>query len=851
MFFLLRYSALLLLAVAPMTIVGCGVGSDPPQRVGAEQSPPPAEAKDPTANDDQDMAAAEEASGEAELPPVERYVLPNGWGLTPAGEQIALGGMPLNLVPVPGGPYVLITSNGYEEHFLAVFDVSQSKVVQKLPIREGWLGLAVSPDGRRVFASGGSQNRILLFDLTKGLLTSAGEIALDEGTFPAGMKLNRDGSRLYVVANTADALLEIDVETAKVLASYPVGPRPYSCLLSHDESQIYVSNWGGDSVTLIDLSEATTLAEIKVSDRPNDLVLTGDGKRLFVSCGNRNLVSVIDTDRRMVIEQIDVAVTPDSPLGSTPNALAIGPDGETLFVANADNNAVAVIDIERAGHSRPRGFLPVGWYPTALCFVGDGKQLLVANGKGSVSAPNELLTDEDKVPGKQSLAGQQFEYIATLQPGTLSLIDLPEERTLAAYSKRVHQNTPTASKTRGQAEAPFPLGKDCPIRYVFYIIKENRTYDCIFGDMAEGNGDNEYCLFPESVTPNHHALARQFVLFDNFYHDAEVSADGHHWVTSAYATDYVEKLWPSMYAGRGRSAHRDLHDDSIAFSKGGFLWDLCANADITYRSYGEFARIRGAEPGRVRAATPSLEGHIHPTYYGADGIVQMSDLKRWELWHAEFTEFEAAGEMPRFTVLSLPGDHLLGTRPGAQTPRAMMAENDLVLGRMIEALSKSPFWPQMAVFVVEDDAQNGPDHVDCHRTVALVASPFLRRGFVDHTMYSTSSMLRTMELILGLPPLTQYDAAAPPMWAAFQAEPDLRPYTSLPAGVPLDELNTADAYGADKSKALTLEEADTADDGVYNEILWRALKGRDAPLPPRNVAAFVMERAGGEEDDDD
>lgn len=306
-----------------------------------------------------------------------------------------------------------------------------------------------------------------------------------------------------------------------------------------------------------------------------------------------------------------------------------------------------------------------------------------------------------------------------------------------------------------------------------------------------------------------------------------------------------------MYADRGRVAHMDSHDDPIAFSKGGFLWGLCTKADISYRSYGEFARKRGAEPGMVRAAMPSLEGHIHPTYYGADGIMQMSDLKRWELWHEEFKQFEADGEMPRFTVLSLPGDHLLGTRPGAQTPRAMMAENDLVLGRMIEAISKSRFWAQTAIFVVEDDAQNGPDHVDCHRTVALIASPYARRGFVDKSMYSTSSMLRTMELILGLPPLTQYDAAAPPMWAAFQAKPDLSPYASLPAKIPLDELNTTASYGAEKSMHLTLEEADTTDDGVYNEILWRALKGSDAPLPPRNVAAFVMERAGGEEDEDD
>ena len=834
-----QHYGLLLFVGSMVATIGCGDSRDQGGTVAKQNTHHPAQPTEPSSVEETEDKLEQEAG----LPPFQRYLLPNGWAITPAGDQKELGGMPLNLVSVPGGPYVLVCSNGYEGHFLAVFDVSQSKVVQKVPLKEGWLGLAVSADGRHVYASGGSQNRILLFDFDDGQLTSVGEIALEAGTFPAGLRLNTSGTRLYAIANTADALLEIDVAAKEVLASYPVGLRPYTCVLSHDEKLAYVSNWGEDTVTLVDLEVGKTIAEIKVSERPNDLVLSTDEKRLFVSCGNRNLVSVLDTEIREIIEQIDVAVTPDSPLGSTPNALAIGPEGKTLFVANADNNAVAVIDIERAGRSRPVGFLPVGWYPTALCFVNQGRQLLVANGKGSVSAPNKLLTDEDKSPGKQNLAGKQFEYIAALQPGTLSLIDLPDKLALAAYSRRVHQNTPSAKKVSGQSKAPFALGSICPIRYVFYIIKENRTYDCIFGDMEEGNGDKDYCLFPEPVTPNHHAIARQFVLFDNFYHDAEVSADGHHWVTSAYATDYLEKLWPSMYAGRGRAAHMDLHDDPIAFSKGGFLWDLCAKAGISYRSYGEFARKRGAEPGMVRAATPSLEGHIHPTYYGADGIMDMSDLKRWELWHEEFKQFEIDGEMPRFTVLSLPGDHLLGTRPGAQTPRAMMAENDLVLGRMIEALSKSRFWAQTAIFVVEDDAQNGPDHVDCHRTVALIASPYAKRGFVDKSMYSTSSMLRTMELILGLPPLTQFDAAAPPMWAAFQAKPDLRPYAALPAKIPLDEVNTTAAYGAEKSMHLTLEEADTTDDGVYNEILWRALKGSAAPLPPRNVAAFVMERA--------
>jgi phospholipase C len=429
-------------------------------------------------------------------------------------------------------------------------------------------------------------------------------------------------------------------------------------------------------------------------------------------------------------------------------------------------------------------------------------------------------------------------YIAGLLEGNISFIDTPDEEALGRYSQQVYRNSPFKTP-RASRSAPFALGKACPIRYVVYIIKENRTYDCLLGDMKEGNGDPKYCLFPDKVTPNHHALAREFVLFDNLYHDAEVSADGHHWVTSAYATDYVEKLWPSMYGGKGQKARLDLHDDKTAFSAAGFLWDLCARAGISYRSYGEGARVRFAEPGKVRAATPSLEGHHHPTYFGADGIVQMSDRRRVELWQEEFREFEKKGNLPRFTVMSLPGDHLLGTRPGAQTPSAMMAENDLALGRIVDTLSRSRYWKEMAVFVVEDDTQGGPDHVDVHRAPVFVASPYARRGVVDSTLYSTSSVLRTMELILGLPPLTQYDAAAQPMWAAFQSRPDLRPFRARPANIDIDEKNTASAYGADRSRELLLEVADSTDDREYNEIIWKAVRGAGSPLPPRKVAAFV------------
>ncbi|HVM47135.1 MAG TPA: bifunctional YncE family protein/alkaline phosphatase family protein [Candidatus Acidoferrum sp.] len=778
-------------------------------------------------------------------------LLPNGWAISPAGQQLPLGGMPLKLAPVPGGRYALAMSSGYTEHFLGVIDATSGRVAQHLPIAEGWMGLALSPEGDQVFASGGSKDCILTFQFANGALKPTGQIALPKGTFPAGLAVGSRGRRLYITGNLGNALLVLDLPSGKLVAAIPVGNKPYTCVISRNEKTAYVSNWGEDNVAVVDLSAGRVLRNIQVQEKPNDLLLTPDATRLFVANGNRNTVSVLDTKDGRVIEQIDAGIVPKAPLGSTPNALALTSDGKTLYVADADNNAVAVVDVSRPGHSISRGYIPSGWYPTAVCLSGKGSEarLLIANGKGARSQPNAAQWKASRESGRKGLGdSKNAAFIAALLQGTVSLLPLPDGPTLARYSEQVHQNSPYAS-ARPAVAPPIPAGRNCPIRHVIYIIKENRTYDQILGDMKEGNGSPECCLFPEKVTPNQHALAREFVLFDALFHNAEVSADGHHWVTSAYATDYVQKFWPTMYAGH-TGGRVDLHDDPVAYSAGGFIWDLCAKAGLSYRSYGEFARIRGAEKGKVRPATPSLVGHIHPTYKGADGIGLMTDVARFELWAAEFREFEKHGDLPSFEVLSLPNDHTVGTRPGKPTPRAMVADNDLALGRIVETVSHSRFWPNTAIFVIEDDAQNGPDHVDCHRTVGLVISPYTRRHRVDSTMYSSSSMLRTMEGILGLPPLTQYDAAATPMWAAFQSTPDLTPYGARPNGVPLDELNTTKAFGAQRSQKMSLEVADTAPEDELNEIIWKSVRGDGSAVPPRRVAAFVLERPSSDHDDD-
>jgi hypothetical protein len=390
----------------------------------------------------------------------------------------------------------------------------------------------------------------------------------------------------------------------------------------------------------------------------------------------------------------------------------------------------------------------------------------------------------------------------------------------------------------GDNPVPLRPGEPSPIKYCIYVIKENRTYDQVLGDIPEGNGDPKLCLFPERVSPNCHRLAREFVLLDNFYVESEVSADGHEWSMAAYATDYVEKTWPLNY-GHNRAGKFPYPAEGrfpIAAPAGGYLWDRAREAGVTYRSYGEFVSEESSPDTPVKARVKSLEGHIDEWFHGWD--LKYPDIKRTERFISELKRFETEGEMPRLQILRLPNDHTQGAAPGARTPTAFVADNDLALGQLVEAVTHSRFWPQTAIFVVEDDAQNGPDHLDAHRTTAYVISPYTRRGVVDSTMYSTSSMLRTMELILGLRPMSQFDAAARPMFNSFQAASDLRPYQARPANVNLEERNEKRAWGSGLKMNFAREDA--ADDLLLNEAIWRSVRGAGSPMPAPVRAAFVF-----------
>jgi DNA-binding beta-propeller fold protein YncE len=795
-------------------------------------------------------------------------LLPNGWRISPAGRAIHVGDFPMSMVATPDGRQVIISNNGWSRPSLTIVDVAQGFVRSRVSVDHAWLGLAWHPDGRRLYSSGAAENTVNEFAFEGGDLKPAGQfvlgrpaIRLPAGTtdlagtgFIGGLAVDGGGRRLYAVHVLGRAISSIDLETSQVRRTVDLPAEPYTALLSRDGRTLFVSLWGGARVIALDPETLETRAEVAVGEHPNAMALSQDGNRLFVACANTNKVWVIDLPGLVAREQLSVALFPDAPPGSTPNALAVSPDGETLAVANADNNTVALVDIKTPGDSDVEGFVPTGWYPTAVLFGKDGRQLFVLNGKG--------LTGQANPRGPQpTSSGADGQYQGQLMQGALSIIDVPDAAALEAYTRQVYDVTPYSDATRlrpagAPEDSPIPqaVGDTSPIKHVFYVIRENRTYDQVLGDMEKGNGDRTLTLFGEEITPNAHALAREFVLFDNFYVDAEVSYDGHAFSTGAYATDVVEKLWPTNYGRRGAGylseggyGDRNAYGN-LAAPPDGYIWDFADRAGVTVRSYGEFAE-RAARGSPVTATVPGLQGKVHPAYPPYD--LSIPDNDRIDVWLEEFRRFESSGDLPRLNIIRLGNDHTSGTRLNALTPRAMVADNDLALGRLVDAISHSRFWSESAIFVLEDDAQNGPDHVDSHRSVALAISPYSRRGALDSTLYTTSGMLRTMELILGLPPMSQYDAAATPMYGAFQGKANRTPYTVRPARVSLEERNGADAWGSAASMAMNFSEADMTPEYELNEIIWKSVRGADSPMPPPVRAAFirVIEDESGERRD--
>jgi phospholipase C len=470
-----------------------------------------------------------------------------------------------------------------------------------------------------------------------------------------------------------------------------------------------------------------------------------------------------------------------------------------------------------------------------------GKKVFVTNGKGfsSLANPNgpNPIEKKQKVRFQQGDAAKPaaVQYIGGLFKGTMSIFEEPAEQALGLYSKAVYANSPYTKEKElnasGEKGNPIPMkvGDPSPIKHVFYIVKENRTYDQVLGDVAGGNGDTSLVLFGENITPNQHALVKEFVLLDNFYVDGEVSADGHNWTFGAYATDYLEKNWPTSYGGRGGKYDAEGRTRA-ADNKGDFIWGNAKKHGVSYRTYGEFA-------DDYKPNLKILEGHFCPYYTSWDETVR--DTTRVNQWKRDFDSLLRINAVPQLNTLRLINDHTEGMSLGRPTPFAHVADNDWAVGLFIEHLSKSPIWEQSVVFIVEDDAQNGPDHVDAHRTTAYVAGGYVKRGYVDHTPYSTSSMVRTIELILGMSPMSQYDAAATPMWRSFNKTSNTQPFRSIVAKVDITEVNKKDGPLARKSRTFDFSKEDRVNDFEFSEVIWKGVKGENSVMPAPKRSAFV------------
>ena len=772
-----------------------------------------------------------------------QITLPNGWQLSPAGRSLPLGDLPLNMAVSKSKKLLAVTNNGQSTQSLQLIDVASEKVLSTTIIAKSWVGLAFSADEQYLYAGGGNNNHILQYRIANNQLQLTDSINLGKPwpnkISPAGIAIDDEQKLLYVVTKDDNSLYVADLVTKKVKNIYKLNGEAYTCILSPDKKTLYISCWGCDRVVLFDTKQNKIVAEIPVGDNPNELCLDKKGTYLYVANANDNSVSVINTKQRKVVESLTASLYPDAPPGSTSNGLALSTDNKTLFIANADNNCLAVFDVSKPGFSKSQGFIPTGWYPTCVKLI--GKKIFVTNGKGMSSMANphgpNPLNKKQKANFQRgdSAKPKEVQYIGGLFKGTMSIIDMPTEKQLASYAQQVYANTPYSKSkelmSEGAEDNPIPkkIGSPSPIKYVFYIVKENRTYDQVLADVAGGNGDTSLLLFGEKITPNQHKLVKDFVLLDNFYVDGEVSADGHNWSLGAYATDYLEKNWVTSYGGRGGGYDAEGTRE-IANNKGGFIWDHCKKAGVSFRTYGEFA-------DDYKPNIPVLKDHFCNYYTSWDQKIK--DTTRVRQWKRDFDSLVSINALPQLNTLRLINDHTEGVRIGRPTPFAHVADNDLSVGMFIELLSNSPVWKESVVFIVEDDAQDGPDHVDAHRTTAYVAGPYVKRGFIDHTSYSTSGMLRTIELILGIPPMSQYDAAAVPMWRCFTSKPDFTTFKALPSNIDLTEKTIVKNELTEQSEMFDFTKEDKAPDRLFNEVIWKAVRGLSSVMAAPKRAAFV------------
>ena len=757
--------------------------------------------------------------------------LPTGVCLDPAGRSFAASNMPLAMVPSPEGDRLVLSLNGWRQQGLQVIDRHVGTVIQTISQPGAFLGLAFSNDGATLYASGGNEDVIYRYawrdkqaTLIDSIVLAPKEPKKDGTRYPAGIALSPNAKHLYVAENLADSLAVVDLASKRVQQHVQTESYPYDVVTSRN-GEVYVTAWGGTTVSWFAPDKNGSLKEkgrIAVGRHPSALLLNSSGSRLFVASASTSSIAVVDTKNGRVKTKL-LDPPPAGPhQGSTPNALALSNDGSRLYVAEADNNAVAVFQLsaEISGASNARGGnrllgrIPVEWYPTALLMTQDS--LFVLNGKGKGTRPNPQFPTPDK-----ELADDSVEYTLGQLNGTITTLPAKmKARELKAFTRRVAQANNWNQTQRNSAKYP-------PFKHVIYIIKENRTYDQVLSDLPQGDGDTSLLFFPRAISPNHHALAERFGLFDRFFCNAEVSSQGHVWSTAAYVTDYGEKTIPSLYSSRRNENDRGDVDEPAS----GYIWNAAIKNGLTLRNYGEFGEPlpnrKQNEPVRYHALKAALDPYTSPDYPAFD--MKIPDQIRANVWLKDFQQFVRQGNLPALEIIHLPGDHTSGGRPGRPTPKAHMADNDLALGRIVEAVSNSRYWKDTVFFVLEDDAQDGPDHVDSHRSVLLVISAYNQGGTI-HRFVNTTDVFATMEEILGLNKVSKFDYYGRPLQKIFRDKPALRPYVALKSEQPLDELNPVISETAQASLDLNLDQVDAADEDSFNRILWNLLKGRQ-PYP--------------------
>ena len=853
-----------------------------------------------------------------------RYIIPTNQILTPAGKQVGLPKMrPQALVLSPDGSLLITTGKTSE---LVTVDPATGNLRQKVMIpgkkkestpdvnttetqpekqletdtgsKLSLTGLVFSPNGSRIYLSN-SDGDIKVFAVdAKHDLTALPAIPVPQANapkrkpeIPAGLAVSADGNRLYVAGNLSNKLLELDATDGKPLREWPCGVAPYDVALVGNKA--YVSNLGGrrpglgdlaapagrgtnvrvdkdrnianeGSVSVIDLAANKVTTEIVTGAHASALAVAPGGKFVVVASTGSDTLEVIDTKSDEVVEKICARQTPADLFGAQPNALAFDADGKVLFVCNGTQNAVGMVKFEPENkESKLIGLIPVGWFPGAVAYDATRKTVCVANIKGIGAA--KVFKPGEKVKL------QTKDYF-----GTLSLVPRPakadlEKLTQLALLNMRHARMMEAALPARSAQAPKPVpdrvGEPSVFKHVIYVIKENRSYDQVLGDIKTGNGDAALCTFGEKFTPNQHKIAREFALLDNTYCSGVQSADGHQWTDSAIANEYIERQLTAAYPRSYPGGKSEEAVDALAWASSGFIWDNVIANGKTFRNYGEWTISDSGWKDRTRKVKPGWLDYLRDFETGT-GIMRIAckpgiqslgrhsklDTVGWDLnipdvvRAAEFIKdlkkFETEGDFPNLVLLFLPNDHTGGTRANAPKPGTHVADNDVAFGRIVEAVSHSKFWPETCIIAIEDDPQAGWDHVSGYRTTCYVVSPYTKRKTTVSTQYNQTSVMRTIELILGLPPMNQLDATATSMGDCFMATPDLTPFTSVPNQVPLDELNpeakkivdTALRKDAIESAGLPLDEPDKCEEDVLNRILWRAMKGSGTPFPEWAVA---------------